>query len=88
VIIIYTLLPSVNHFRDLLFAFFGYIFFCMSDNKPKRGRPVKKAALVQSVSFLLKIRKGERASWKKAAKAAGMTLTAWIREQCNNGLLK
>jgi hypothetical protein len=49
----------------------------------RMGRPPKRADEKLTASFPLKMTEAEKATYQAKAKAAGMTLTSWIRSRLN-----
>jgi predicted HicB family RNase H-like nuclease len=47
----------------------------------RRGRPRKGTTEVKSESILLRLDRGEKRGFANAAKIAGISLSAWIRER-------
>lgn len=50
--------------------------------KPRRGRPPLPPGEAQSASYLLKARPADMKLIRSAAKSAGVSVGAWIRERC------
>ena len=53
--------------------------------KTKMGRP-RRSAKVADELVALRLTKAERRDWERSAKAAGLTLSDWIRARCNAGV--
>ena len=49
--------------------------------KPPRGRPPKEDGDLRSKSLLVRLDPQEQQAFKEAAKAAGLPLSAWVRER-------
>jgi predicted HicB family RNase H-like nuclease len=47
----------------------------------KKGRPPKRADELHSESLLVRVEARERQAFQDAARAAGMPLSAWVRER-------
>jgi len=54
--------------------------------KAKRGRPRLPRAAVRATPLLVRLRPDELTAYQEAAKAAGLSLSAWVRARCEAGL--
>jgi predicted HicB family RNase H-like nuclease len=77
VIIVYLINIYVNKIS------LEFLYFLIYNNhmKSKAGRPPKEPGTALSESILLRLEPAEKAAFRDAAAAAGLPLSAWVRER-------
>jgi hypothetical protein len=58
----------------------------MREKKAKVGRPPMPKGEAKDVVLQSRVQPGERDKYRKAAKAAGQDLSAWVRETLNRAI--
>jgi predicted HicB family RNase H-like nuclease len=58
----------------------------MRERKPKVGRPPLPKGEAKAIVLQSRVQPTEKAAYQKAAKAAGLDLSQWIREVLNRAV--
>lgn len=60
----------------------------MRDRKPKVGRPPLPKGEAKAIVLQSRVQETERDAYRKAAKAAGLDLSTWIRDTLNKSIAR
>jgi predicted HicB family RNase H-like nuclease len=58
----------------------------MQEKKPKVGRPKLAKGEAKAIILQSRVQPGEKANYQRAAKAAGVDLSTWVREILNRAV--